>query len=402
MPLTLGPRTIRDDRGALITGKSINELLGDARAEAGKRRFSWRMVVGFSVFTALFYLHLARVMFQSASRNGMGTWILAAVILAAGLAAAWILWRRVSGKKTNVFGDPNLSEVQSAAVAGALVAAHRCGACGYGLRAGGATGDGFVVCSECGAAWHASKMNEDAPTAQGVADRIDQTLKESGTSVNRPFDDRFMPVSIATHSGRADRASPASPAGTAIAKVLLARVTRQRLMTFALVAGCGGPALIVGWGLWSSLPETAVYFAVAGAALVLLSLCAFGISSQWTVRRAFFLKHRVCPQCLDELNGLPAFDGRMVCRTCGAAWMASALGDADRAKSVLANLSVPCEKCGCNRKGLANDAPCPACGLGGPYPPPHTTPHCAACGTALEGASRVCPRCLHQAGVEYR
>lgn len=326
MPLTLGPRTIRDDRGKVVTGRSINELLGEVRVEAGKRRFSWRMIGGASVAMVAIYLNAVRGIVQTAQRGGPMLWVLAIVVLFALVYAVWRMVQRARGSHAVLFSANNMTHVRDQAVANVLTASHRCGACGYGLRAESIESDGCVVCTECGAAWNHERLKPTAASPEAVTTELEATLKANERSPHRQHDERFMPCGIATHKERLDGEPPASPRGAEALAVLRRKVLRRRLITCGCVAGTGAALLVVGFVIDRPLNHLGLIIAVAGAVLVVIALCIFGLSEDPKKRKAHYLSHRVCPRCLDELGTDEAFDHCVVCPTCGAAWLASSLG----------------------------------------------------------------------------
>ncbi len=402
MPITLGPRNVRDDRGKAVTGRSINELLGDVRVEAGKRRFSWRMVGVASALSLIGYLNLARTVIQSILRGGIEAWIFAILCLILVAFVAWGIFRAWAGKESGKswLTKDTTSQLREKAVADVLVALHRCGACGYALRKDGAENDGCIVCSECGAAWHARRLKAIAADAPAVFVEVERTLRSHEQSNRREHDDRSSLLAIATHRGRTDGKPAASMAGAAVAEHLGRSLRRSRMRWSLWFSGVGLVLIAFGVIAWKFRPDVGPWMTGVGLVLCLIAVCVWGTSNEWKARKKFFLSYRICAACLAELNSPSTYDGCVVCTTCRAAWKSDSLGDSSVTSEMLARVNIPCARCGYNRNGLSPDAPCPECGLG--CTTPARNPHCAVCDTLLDGPSRVCPRCMHQAGVEYR
>lgn len=396
MPLTLGPRNVRDDRGKVVTGRSINELLGDVRVDAGKRRFSWRMIGRMSVWSVLSYLYLSRVVYKSIQSGGVEAWIFAALAGFVLVLLAWDVFRAWSRGSDHPL-DPK-SYLQSQAVANELVAACRCGACGYGLRRDSPESDGCIVCSECGAAWLADKVRVQEDAAE-LATKIERALKISDPWGVAPRDVQASLLAIATHKGRTDGKPAASLAGAAVAEELGRTMRRTRMLLCLWFGGVGAALISCGVPIWALAWAIGPWMTGAGLTLGLVSLCIWGTSDEWKTRKAYFLSYRVCPACLAELRPPHTPDKYVTCPHCSAVWLAKALGSNTVSVVALQRVNIPCTRCGYNRNGLADNTPCPECGLGAAVPPGN--PHCAACDTPLESPTRVCPRCMYQAGVDF-
>lgn len=378
MALSLGPRNVRDDRGNVVTGRTVNELLGDARVEAGKRRWSWRMIGAAGLWTAAMYLLFGRSVARAFSQGGFDAWLFGTIFV---IVVVWTVSGIIKSVRSKNANHPDLPKPAELSAVTALTKSGRCGACGYVLDASRAEPDGCTLCSECGAAWHASRIAPTRPTAASVADSIEDSLRTHDRPLaSRDADDRFQPTAIANHNGRADGQPPASAAGRATLHAYRRHVVTRRLTLFGIVATLGVALVVTGFALMHHNKDTGVELAIVGFVCVVASLAMFGITSQWTVRRQFFLDHRTCPTCLDTLHGPVTFDGCVVCGTCGHAWSAHSLGW----KAAMLT-------------DATSQAPSPP-----PTPPsPDQHPHCAACRTALEGPNRVCPSCHHQAGIVY-
>lgn len=412
MGVVIGPRMVRDDRGRMIPGRGVRDLLGEVRVEAGKRWFSWRMVGGASAIIVIVYINAARSLLglvQSARWTELA--ILLGIILLAliGYIAHVLAGSARSRGDATVGTEPTTAlSVERQAIAEVLVSAQRCGACGYALQLPSKEPDGCVICSECGSAWEQRRCTKGPVSAAKVAADVEAATLAQQQSRRREHDDRLCMVLVAGHVGRAD----GLPAGNVRANAIVLELKeamwarRRRLRAWLLATGL--VLLVVGMAVQSPANDWTERCVVLGLLLLLGGLCSLGLQRPWTVRRDYFLSYRVCARCLADLPDVVAKDGCVVCTDCGAAWSEVRLAKRVVTDAQLGRVTESCRHCGYDRKGIHPDQGCPECGLPRSSPTDElgraragTVPVCAACQSPLPGPERVCASCKYQAGTRW-
>ena len=116
-------------------------------------RTLWLGVVGFVIYAGtMFAVHmlLSALLGWSYFRTGPWYWAVAGTLVA--VFVARVINAPVQRVLRNAVADRRAGAISRAAVRAGL-----CGGCGYLLEALEATGDGCVVCPECGAAWRVER-----------------------------------------------------------------------------------------------------------------------------------------------------------------------------------------------------------------------------------------------------
>lgn len=223
-----------------------------------------------------------------------------------------------------------------------------CAACGYDLAGLTPTGDGHVVCPECGSVWRADRFDrtEALPPlphpssgrggavagVRGSAStlrlwwRAVRRTDETGLEARWSRDDHAQRVPLVSLSRlRADarrageRSSQLADAYAELRRI--GRTARVILAGFYIVLGAGMIVLAlmmrIGWH---------TVLAPLGALAVLLAarqLLRSSVGVPPTAVRRVLLAHARCPSCAGDLSGVEADGERiMECPRCSAAWRA--------------------------------------------------------------------------------
>ncbi|MFT3684877.1 MAG: hypothetical protein QM783_08110 [Phycisphaerales bacterium] len=204
-----------------------------------------------------------------------------------------------------------------------------CGACGYRIAdTPRAIGD-YLVCSECGAAWHGDRVTfPEAKTPVTIAALRNAALgtvtaaRLKTTSAIGYLDDRKVGLPKAYCWPRGLFRSKTPPHAAAARKELNRALGIGAVFALVLVWLCGS---LIGLAVWCASDSWSDRLTTV---LITASVCGFfhtlvrmaKLTADQT--RNTVLQHNLCPSCWSPLNDRVEFDGCRCCTECRAAWRA--------------------------------------------------------------------------------